>query len=92
MHSQKLRAARTHTTHEKVLVSQIISYVQYLEDKKGCKFLDDPDINGFSQISTGKDEEDYWEQTDVIRTNLRQYLNKLIFIVSRLKRCISDFE
>lgn len=46
---------------------------------------------GFTEVNTGREEEQTWEINNTIRTHMRQYLNKLIFIIARLKTSMIDF-
>lgn len=55
MQSSKLKAAREHTSQEKVLASQITSYVQFLEkeslrQKIELGLMDEAAENGFTDI------------------------------------------
>ena len=83
-----MRSAKIHTNHEKVYISQIIQYISYLEDKN-LDQLKQNELDGFTEIQTGDEEEDKWEITDAIRQHINNYLHKLLFIIARLKRFIS---
>ena len=90
--SIKLRAAKIHTNHEKVFISQITQFVAYLEERRMDQTRQKDIDGGFTDIQTGQETEDNWEITDAIRTHINNYLLKLLFIIARLKRFISEFD
>ena len=54
--------------------------------------MDEAVDDGFTDIHSSQDLEDIWQQTDVIRTHLREHLNQLLFVMARLNRSLADFE
>ena len=52
--------------------------------------------NVMSQVSFAEDDDDEnevnWDQNDIIRTEMRKYLNQLLTSLIKMKKCVSEFE
>lgn len=79
-----------HTMAEKLFLADLIKKVSQLEDQVegNLRVSGDEDVQTFEFLSS----DDEWEQTDLIRTGLRTYINQLLKTMAKLKRCVGDFD
>ena len=67
---------------EKQFLADIVQKVSQMEDEKSYTKVGDSEF--------GQDDE--FEELDLIRTEFRNYLNQLLKTMSKLKRCVGDFD
>ena len=66
--------------------------MQYLEDKNIEESKQKEAIDGFTDLQTESDQDQEWEITNAIRSHMNNYLHKLLYIIARLKRFITQFD
>lgn len=64
--------------------------VQEISENDEGQNFQNPNSDTF--LSSNLPPEDEWEQADFIRTSMRQYLNKFLTTLAKLKICISNFD